>query len=262
MVMTLRSLFAALLLILCSDPLLQAQSEKTTDPQIVDIVWLRNGSRLTGTIVRWELERGMELKLLTGATMVIPKREIDKVFQDRAMGEGEVMPEMTWRMGPKPYAFKEEGWYHTFSGFLNTSFIGGAGLHYSFGHRFNRLLCAGLGIGIETNDFDADRDIVPIFAEARGFLLQRKITPYYALKIGYGIALKSDEEFFGSIVARGGFHLSPEIGVRFGSGPVCYYFGGEYKLQNASYRTDWGEGGFFVDKISYRRFEFRTGVVF
>jgi hypothetical protein len=153
--------------------------------------------------------------------------------------------------------------YHTFSGFLNFSFMGGAGLHYSIGHRFSRLLGVGLGTGLETHDFNNSRNIIPIYAEARGFLLPKRISPYYALKLGYGFALGN--EFNGTLEAKGGLHFSPEIGVRFGATDVNYYLGVEYKIQNATFTsTGWGwDGqGRFTDKISYRRFELRTGLVF
>ena len=229
--------------------------------EIVDIVWLKDGSKLRGTILKWDLERGMEFKLLTGAEILIPKKDIHRVMQDIPSADGSSFGN-TYVKPPKIYNFKEKGWYQNSSGFINFSFSGGAGIHHAMGYRFNRLFGVGLGTGIETHDFDAVRNIIPIYAEVRGFLLPKKITPYYAFKIGYGIALR--DEFRGTIRAHGGIHISPEVGVRFGAGDVSYYLGLEYKLQNATYTSqsfDWF-GGTFTDKISYRRVELRTGLLF
>jgi hypothetical protein len=230
---------------------------------IVDIVWLKDGSRLSGTILKWDIARGMEFKLLTGAEVMIPKEEIQKVYQDVAFGSQPVTdPEYYHSRGPRPYAFREEGVYQTFSGFLSFSDPGGAGLHYSIGHRFSRMLGVGIGAGFESNDFFYTRNIVPVYAEARGYFLPQRITPYYALKIGYGFAL--DSPINGTLDAKGGIHFCPEFGVRFGGRTVNYYLGFEYKIQNATFtNTDWwGGGGEFTDVVSYRRFEFRTGLVF
>lgn len=237
---------------------------QTDDNKVVDVVWLKDGSKLTGTILKWELERGMEFRLLTGAEIIIPKKDIHRVMQDVHMANenGLLNTEYNSVRAPKPYAFKETGWYQNTSGFFNLSFNGGAGIHHAMGYRFNRMLGVGIGLGVETHDFSTIRNIVPIYTEARGFLLKQKISPYYAIKIGYGFALKDESR--GTTKASGGFHFSPEFGVRFGAGDVSYYLGIEYKIQNATYTTngfDFG-GVIFTDKISYRRIEMRTGILF
>jgi len=248
------------LVLLISANLLNAQDSVSTKP-VVDVVWLKDGSKLSGTILKWELARGMEFKLITGAELLIPKEEIAKVYQDIPFSAQVMQVPDFYPRGPRPYAFREEGVYQTFSAFLNFSDPGGAGVHYSIGHRFNRLLGVGIGAGFESNDFFYTRNIVPVYAEARGFLLPQRISPYYALKLGYGFAL--EDPINGTLDAKGGIHFCPEFGVRFGGRTVNYYLGFEYKIQNATFRnTDWWNGGEFTDKVSYRRFELRTGLVF
>ncbi|HXR82102.1 MAG TPA: hypothetical protein VN763_14340 [Saprospiraceae bacterium] len=240
---------------------LKAQADSTARPDIVDVIWMRDGSKLSGTIVKWELARGMEFKLLTGAVITIPQTEIEKVTVDIGYKEG-MAPVYVYGRKDRPYAFREHGLYQTFSCFLNFSDPGGAGIHYSIGHRFTHLLGVGGGIGIESNDFFNDRGLAPVFAEARGFFLKAKISPYYAMKLGYGFALKNQTTEV--IEAKGGIYFSPEIGVRFGGKNVNYYLGLEYKLQNATYTSNfgWGGDGTATDKVTYRRTELRTGLVF
>jgi len=241
---------------------LNAQVDSTSRPNIVDVVWMKNGSKLSGTILKWELAREMEFKLLTGAVVIIPQNEIDKVTVDVGYPEG-MAPVYVYGRKARPYAFREHGLYQTFSTFLNFSDPGGAGIHYSIGHRFTHLLGVGGGIGIESNDFFNDRGLVPVFAEARGFFAKKKISPYYAMKVGYGFALKNQN--FEVVEATGGIYFSPEIGVRFGGKNVNYYLGLEYKLQNATYTSNfggWGGDGTATDKVTYRRTELRTGLVF
>jgi len=238
--------------------MLMAQEDQVVSDQTVDIVLLKDGSRLRGTIMQWDLDRGMEFKLMTGATIYINKADIDRVTHETP--ESLSNTRIRGPREPRPYSFREEGWYHNSSAFINVSSSGGAGIHYAMGWRFNRLLGVGIGTGIETHDFGWVRNIVPVYAEARGFLLPKKITPYYALKLGYGIAL--NDRANGTTDARGGIHFSPELGMRFGGGDVSYYAGIEYKIQNASFTNDWWGGGSSTDRISYRRFEFRTGLLF
>ncbi len=233
--------------------------------QLVDVVYLKDGSTLIGRIIAWDLDRGMEFKLSTGATIAISKMDIKKVTQN-TLPDLEGTPAKTvesYVRTPKVYNFRERGWYHTTSGFLNFFFQGGAGVHHAMGYRFNRLVGVGVGTGIETHDFDFKRNFIPVYAEVRGFLLSKKITPYYALKVGYGFALKDD--ISGTIAAKGGFHFSPEAGIRFGAGEVSYYLGLEYKLQKGSFTWngfDWTGSTTLTDHISYRRVEIRTGLLF
>lgn len=247
---------------------LLAQTDTTL---ISDVIRLRDGSQLKGKITRWDFDRGLELKLLTGSEVVIPKKEIRKVKTEVVVKP--VIPASDFYprkpIGPKPYQFRENGLYHNASAFIHTSSRAvGAGISYAAGYRFNKYLGLGGGIGFETNEFGEGRNIIPIFAEVRGFLLSKKISPYYAIKAGYGAALRNEE--FSLIGVEGGLYLSPEIGVRFGGGSaVSYFVGLEYKLLNATYTYTWApwSGRWFppegyVDNVHYRRIEIRTGLLF
>jgi hypothetical protein len=261
--MNMRLSYTLSLLLLFFTGMTFGQSTDSTKAQTFDIVHLKDGSRLSGKIVSWDLEKGMEFKLVTGASIYINKEEIDRVEQDT-----EELPNDRFRryrrpFVPRPYAFRETGWYHNSSGFFNISTLGGVGLHHAMGYRFSRLFGVGLGTGIETNDFSAYRKMIPVYAEVRGFLLPKKISPYYAVKLGYAFGLR--DEINGTLGAKGGLLFSPELGVRFGAGDVNYYLGVEYKLQNATFiwnGWDWTGGTRVEDKISYRRFELRTGLLF
>lgn len=254
------SFLTVIMMILCGKVQGQGLVDTSAHMTVVDIVWLKDGSRLSGTILKWELARGMVLKLMTGAEVNIPKEEITKVYQDMPFASYSLSSPDHDMREPRRYRFREEGFYASFSWFLNFSEHGGAGLQYSMGHRFSRLLGVGMGIGYESNDFFNTREIVPLYLEARGFFVPQRISPYYAVKLGYGFALEN--ELNGTIDASGGIHFCTELGVRFGGKHVNYYMGLEYKIQNATFtNSDWG-GGQFTDVVSYRRTEFRMGLLF
>lgn len=161
-------------LLICAFLALQAArlnaQEQADAKKIVDLVWLKDGSKLSGTILKWELERGMEFKLITGATMIIPKADIDRVQQSVAFAAEAPLSRYRRPDGPREYSFREKGVYNAFSGFFNVSELGGAGLSYAIGYRWNKRVSAGIGVAMETNDFFNDRDLIPVYAEFRGFL--------------------------------------------------------------------------------------------
>ncbi len=238
-----------------------SQTESGT-PKFVDIVWLNDGSKLTGTILEWKLSDGMDFKLITGARLTIAKDQIKRVAQEQPI---EILTTVINQLprGPKPYAFKEEGVYHNGSLFLTLPLYLSQGINYAVGHRFKRILGVGIGTGYESHESDGPFfrivNFVPLYVEARGFFLPQKISPYYALKVGYGFALK---ENFGNSESTGGLYLSPELGMRFGSAAVNFYAGLEYKMQNARVREDFFGGGSSLEKISFRRVGLRTGLLF
>src|SRR5688572_16289543 len=120
----------------------------------IDIVILRDGSKLQGTILSWDLAKGMSFKLLTGATIFLSKNDIEKVDQENKIVE--FSRSKPWRLRNE-YSFREKGWYQNSSGFLNVSSLSGVGLHHAMGYRFHRLFGVGIGMGIETNDLQRTR---------------------------------------------------------------------------------------------------------
>lgn len=238
--------------------MVQAQETAPTVP-LIDVVWLKDGSRLSGSILRWDLDRGLELKLASGAVMSIPKKDIRHVFQQVQQGTEDSLVPIATLHRDQPYAFKEHGLYHTASAFFHVSEFGGIGVQYSIGHRFNHRFGVGMGIGYESNEINAGRNLMPIFGELRGYLLQKKFSPYYALKVGHSIAFDNEEEF--QETGKGGVYFAPEIGMRFGSSKINFYLGAEYKYQQATYEVSWLDYS-YADKITYKRLEVRTGIVF
>jgi hypothetical protein len=139
---------------------------------------------------------------------------------------------------------------------------GGLSATYSAGHRFSRWLGVGAGTGITGINLGWGQNIIPLFVEARGFLLKKKVTPYYAVRFGYGFALTN----FGYDIteATGGYLFNPEVGVRFGGGrTVSFYTGVGLHIQKATFTT---ESSFrqeiFVENYKYKRLEFKFGLTF
>lgn len=133
----------------------------------------------------------------------------------------------------------------------STPFTWQLAVHYPFGERFS----AGAGTGLSFYE----KTVVPLFAEARFDLLKpRKLTPYIAAGVGYGLAL-SDE-------ANGGLYLHPAIGVRYTFRKNLQFFlSAGYELQELERRKTY-ENAFFsaewIEKPAHNYLSVRAGVAF
>lgn len=118
------------------------------------------------------------------------------------------------------------------------------------GYQFNPYLFAGIGAGIElyrgdktTAGSTEHAEYIPLFADARGYLLKGRISPYADAKIGYQFACDN---------GGGGLYCAPEIGCRFGLARHCAItVSAEYIVQNTQSSTfgngyDPNTGGFAI----------------
>lgn len=219
-------------------------------------VYRSDGSILKGEITEWTADYLM-LRLLSGLEIKIEAGEVHKVVSRNIrraayMRSGHVRRE---------YLFKDEGLYHVTTGAFSTGPYAALGLTHAVGYRWSRLLSAGGGVGVESYDLGSGNQIVPVFAEMRGFFMNQNISPYYALRAGYGFALRNSESNVSS--TRGGRMLGFELGYRFGGTRAMNFFTGVgMHFQNATYVYEWPWEERFTDKVRHRRTELRIGVIF
>ena len=249
------------LLFLSSLPVaLSAQAE-------ADMLYLRNGQQLEGRILEYQQGVRLLLRLSTGDTLAIRDAEIERIVQ-----KGYLPAEALDWQKPTPkkgYAFKEQGLYNALyfstmnSGGPDSRLKMGIGLHHSAGYQFNRLLGLGLGLGIDTYGLSDGQSIYPLFAEARGYLLRKAVTPYYSVSAGYGFAFKNRDA--NVIEAEGGPLFRGIIGLRLG-GEVRtnVLLGLGYQYQEASFtRSLFGGGGVWeVQELTFHRIVMRVGLIF
>ena len=216
-----------------------------------DQIKFKNGHVLSGEIIDYRPGDIVVFQLKGGNQLEIPINRIAKIWQD-AIGI----------RAKRPNLFKEKGLYFVLNGSTSLNNQFGYSLTHTIGYRFNRLVGVGIGGGIENYEDGEGKRVVPIYAEARGFLFDKKITPYYSIRAGYGIGLTNDE--FGIREAGGGVHLNPEIGYRLGGhDAVNLFIGIGLKVQDAefTYRNPW-DGSRTTENISYRRYMLTFGLVF
>lgn len=249
--------------------LLQAQTKETLDSLI-----LQDHSILTGKIYKYNRRGNVMIANINGELNEVKARNIQRIVIHaiaKQKDAGKVIKIKNLEPCEKPYAFREKGIYNaSYGGSLlglgvNNETELGFGLHHVVGYQWNRLLGAGLGFGLENfSGINTNGSLVfPVFVEARGYLLQKRKTPYYSLSAGYAFATK--DKVAGLTAAAGGFRLHPAFGVRLGANDhVNFLLDLGYVFQSVTLTWEFNNWLQETQKhyIDYKRLCLRIGMIF
>lgn len=225
-----------------------------------DILVLKDWSRMRGHLEAYAPGDSIRFRSVSGILLVLPPGSIRRIIQ-RCPGQN----------GGNPYTFREKGWYHhTRSGMLpgQTYFARnalGMFLHHSSGWKFNRWLSAGLGAGFELFDLGRGSDAAtyPIFAELGGYLLDRRLTPYYSIAAGWaftGNARQGDRWNYMD-TWNGGWMAQASVGYRLGN-HLILQTGLRLQRKDREWTSVWGpENGQGIDRILQKRLLLGVGVL-
>jgi len=160
-------------------------------------------------------------------------------------------------------SFKDKGFF--FSYFAGNSFnTNGAGASHRgiFGKYYKHKWAFGLGSGIDLHSApggEASYVMVPLYLHARGYPFDKRVSPYYALNIGYGFPLQSLNG-----TTKGGYMINPMLGLRFASrrkssfsmemGLIVQEAKGDY--------VNWRNGVAIKEELVFRRIMMTIGWVF
>lgn len=226
------------------------------DPaQWVDVVLLRDGSVLKGQILSYDYETEMQLKLATGATVVLAYSKIKTIRQQQLNGRKN-----------KPYAFKEKGFYNATDLLIlavdeRTDDTPAAGLSTVFGYQFKRHIGAGLGLAVHNYSLGGNEMIYAIFGEARGYLNKKNVSPFYSINAGYGFAASNQR----LVASKGGVYLSPSFGYRMGSSEHVNFtlsLGWNFQKAAFTYSRNNQLRETVEQRIFYKRFYLKAGLLF
>lgn len=146
-----------------------------------DIVRLKNGSFIRGTILEYIVDDHIKIKTEEGKIYEYPASEL-------------LRTESASKGVPKTYTVKTKGYYNftTFGlMFGRNSYYGLAanpGIYMVNGWQLNPHLLVGLGTGLEFLDYGGK---VPLTIDARWNLLKGLVTPVVGLNVGYTLAMRS-----------------------------------------------------------------------
>jgi len=233
----------------------QAQDATVPDDRRA-VVELKNGSKVEGEILDWQIGEYILLKMPWGAETRIDQYRINKVYQLSAL-----------RPIDKPYTFKETGLYyagkiHVIAGNNGQRANGvfGLGFSASAGYRFHRLLAVGGGIGYDRFIWDSGENLIPLFTEVTGFLGQKNHSLFYNVQLGYAWASADTDRLL--IEASGGFMAYPNVGLRWGTRDIFYTLSAGYKFQHAefTYRDAWNASERSEQDVLFQRLTIGFGI--
>lgn len=163
--------------------------------ELQDVVYLKNGSIIRGTIVEQIPEQSLKIETSDGSIFVYETNEVARIAKE------------------PPYKNKTNKTYrHSgYRGFIDTGGAVGVGDYgdpvFSFstshGYQFGPYFFIGAGLGVDYH-FDWETAFMPIFADLRGYFINGKVTPFIGAKAGYS-PLKNGE----------GTYFNPNIGASF-----------------------------------------------
>jgi hypothetical protein len=209
---TSKYLFAFLLIFMVSSfQKLSAQSDKE------DVVYLKNGSVLHGTIIELKIDTSVKIQLADRNIWAFKYSEVSRITKEEP--------------AVSDFKPKKSGFYAV--GQFGLSFNdGGAGisLNTSCGHKFQQYLFVG---GFAALNTFYSTSICPIGVEVRGDFLKTQVTPYYAGQIGIGfpIALETSYTYSPGLM----FH--PALGIKFNGKKSAFLIEGGYEYQQISYKS-------------------------
>jgi hypothetical protein len=180
----------------------------------IDVVFLKNGSIIKGIIIEQIPGQTLRIQTSDGSQFVYQISEIEKYGRELKPGMTSnaapaTKPAPREPRVPKPFFTKEKGY------FGDVTFLGGAGMGFRVtnGYKFGRFGYLGMAVGFEglstSNRNNYFGNPMPLegmpgmggdrspFATANviyaGDILNKKVTPFYQLELGYGMNLMPNQ---------------------------------------------------------------------
>lgn len=191
-----------------------------------DIVYLKNGSILHGTILHSEISKSVSIEITGQNLIVIPDSLVLKT-------------EINVPVNGIPGARNETGFVME----CRASFYGGQanslGFCFTPAYTINSWFTAGLGTGIEW----FERQQVPLFADFKFNVLQKKFCPYLYCQTGYAFPLTREEniDYYSNSQIKGGFLVGTGAGLKvhfYNHNAISFSVG--YRFQQT--KSTWSSG--------------------
>lgn len=218
-----------------------------------DVVFLKNGSVIKGFYKELYPSDSLRMETIDGGVLVCAFSDIERIAKERVRiyvvntQEDNLLAHRNWH--PRRYVGSIE-----YGRDVNAadSRIVTSGLFTVHGYQFYPFLFLGLGLGIQHIEYENDglkmsysESTIPLFADAKIYLLKTRISPFIEGRAGY------------SIKGFKGFYLNPSAGMSFGISPkTAGYLTLGYSFQQLKGHED--ETG----KDDLEGISFRVGLMF
>lgn len=178
--------------------------------QYRDVVYLKNGSVIRGTITEQIPNSSLKIETADGSVLHCELDNVEKISKEPAKSYFNKRNNGS-ASGYRSYI--NAGYTVSTNNMVSEDHIDLATVH---GYHLSPFLFAGVGVGV-TYFYKPDSKVwfIPVFAEVRGILPTSGIVkPYIGLRIGASIGIpKWDDEFCDYIRFGSGLYLTPSLGM-------------------------------------------------
>ncbi len=222
-------------------------------------ITLINGTRIEGYVVESMHDKYIKIDVIDNDPLIINYHVIRKIrfYQgknDSSINEPSSLTQFT--PGIKTKVFFHEVTGNLMFGQDNLD----VALHTVNGYQYNRYLGAGIGLGIEhLQDYSA----MPVYAQVKGYLFDRKVTPFYFGDIGYAFAWGNSQPNmnYENFKVHGGLYWQLGIGyqLNFPKGGMVFKFG--YRNQSVKTQYSYLNPWYTFDSITSNSVEVQEDLV-
>lgn len=173
-------------------------------------ILLVNGVKIKGGVVKSYDKEFIEVEMANMENILI---RYDHIKRITFKNYGNVHSDFAEKIDTNP-TLKTETFYHEFRGGLLIGEENASGtIHTINGYQFNQFLGTGLGVGL--NKF-GNYLTVPIYATVKGYIQDKKVSPFYYGDIGYGLAWHSNknDDVFELDNVKGGLYWQLGLGYQ------------------------------------------------
>lgn len=184
----------------------------------VDVIYLKNGSVIKGTVIELVPDKQVKIRMADGSLFVYRMDEVDRI--EKEFNHKYVQKKSS------PLKAKAIGTAEMVYGFASDDFL--LGVNFLWGYRFNPFLSLSGGVGLSlagyyNYDYDcgwgsgcSDDNVavlLPVFARFQVNFLKTRVSPFFSMDLGYLCAL--DDYGHGMAIINPALGLSVRIGKRF-----------------------------------------------
>jgi len=237
-------------------------TESKAQENVQDVVYLKNGSILHGTITDIKVNESITLISNCNDTWIIKQSDIDRIEKE------EVAKSKT----TESFEYKRKGFYSN----INVNFLFGGELESPFpplsltfvnGYQFDFGLAVGAGIGLEL----INETYMPVVADLRYTFRNSKVSHFIYVQGGYAVSLGTPDpydydyyDFYESdLESKGGFIINPGIGFKINLNEKnAFSFGIGYKYMEVNHTYKEFNGQNIDRTIKYNRITLGFGYHF
>lgn len=215
-----------------------------------DVVYLKDGSILRGSILEFEQNTSLRIEIEGGSQFFILFEEVEEIKKEPRFAES---------------FYKVKGYVNQ-TGFDRLPGKSGNSLRFQMthGYQFNPHFSAGLGIAYVS--YDDPLNTIPVFADFKVNFLKANTTPFTFLKLGYSFTSEGENETGVPIENhKGGLMFNVGGGLIFETrAGYGWYINLGYNFEKLSFEEEnlWWNQQSIENELTYRRVNFGFGLTF